>query len=587
MADSFCLFAAQVADPGQRSPIERRAARLADLYRPLGEDRLRLRWVPALRLLLGTVGSAGEDPDPDRVIAWAGPVPAALLDPARLLEASDSDLRGLDSVAVLAAASEQRACLVAGAGGVTTLYAAGSGDVAAWSTRAVAAAWLARGDARIDAEALPEFITFEYAGGERTLIAGVRALPVATRVQLTAAGSSEASYWPRAERWAPVPEADAHQHAERALLEGLDRRLEGIDRPLVGLTGGLDSRVAAGALHELGIEFEALTWGAPESPELSAARQVAGALGAPHRWRPAEPPDVRETLARLDRLALWSDGTCPLDLWGDVWPAEGSAFVTGLGGEVGRAFYYMPRALDEPQPSIRRLRQLLAVPLRIPRARREAVSSVEARVGEWLADAEALGHRGWGRLDVMYGEQRLRRWGRLMLQRSDPPAVAAFATPELTRALASLPLAERVSSGFHLRFLRARLPRLAPPVQPAVRSPVPLRWARAALGPALRPAAALVLRARAPGRGRWPDAALWPARDPLRSWLCEEVLSSPLLRQAMGDGWADHAREQFLRHEWRATDKTLLAASPIALQAALRALEGGGESEPPPDTLRP
>jgi hypothetical protein len=585
VAGSFCVFAAHLADRGQKTLIERRAARLADLYGPLGEDRVRLRWVPALRLLLGTVGPAAETPDLEGVIAWGGPVPAALLDRTRVLEARDSDLRQLDAIAVLASASEERARLVAGAGGVTTLYAARSGDIAAWSTRAVAAAWLA-GEVRIDGEALPEFVTFEYTGGDRTLIAGVRALPVATCVDLTATGPSEASYWPRAERWSPLLEAEAQQHAERALLESLARRLDRIDQPLLGLTGGLDSRVAAGALRELGIPFEALTWGAPDSPEPRAAREVAEALGASHRWRPAEPPDARATLARLTRLALWSDGTCPLDLWGDVWPVQGSAFVTGLGGEVGRAFYYMPRALEEPDPSIRRLRRLLAVPLRIPRARREVVRAVEARVEEWLADAETLGYRGWARLDAMYGEQRLRRWGRLILQRSEPPAVAAFATPEVTRALVSLPLRDRVSSGFHRRFLSARLPQLAPPAQRVPPSPTPLRWARSTFGPALRPAAELARRARAPGRGTWPDATLWFGRGALREWLEDEVLDSPLLREAVGERWAEHTRDRFGRDEWRATAKTLLAASPVALERALRGLEAEAEGERAADTLR-
>jgi hypothetical protein len=586
VAGSSCVFAAQLVDPGQRPLIERRATRLGDLYGPLGEDRVRLRWVQSLRLLLGTVGPAAEAPDLDGVLTWGGPVPASLLDRTRLLAATDGDLRRLDAIAALASASEERARLVAGAGGVTTLYAARSGNVAAWSTRATAAAWLTHGKARVDVGALPEFVTFEYAGGERTLIAGARALPVATRIDLSPTGPSEASYWPREERWSPVPEARASGHAERALLESLGRRLDGVERPLLGLTGGLDSRVAAVALRELGIPFEALTWGAPDSRERRAAQEVAEALGAPHRFREAQPPDTRAALVRLTRLALSSDGTCPLDLWGDVLPAAGSAFVIGLGGEVGRAFYYMPRALEEPDPSIRRLRRLLAVPVRIPRARREAVRAVERRLEGWLADAETLGYRGWARLDAMYGEQRLRRWGRLVLQRSEPPVVGAFATPEVTRALASLPLVERVSSGFHRRFLSARAPELASPPRPVVRTAAPLRWARSAIAPVVRPAVDAVRRARAPGRGTWPDATLWSGRSELRSWLEEEVLGSPLLREALGERWAHHTREQFRRDEWRATTKTLLAASPVALERALRELEADAGGRSGADTLK-
>lgn len=571
MAPSFCLFAAQCSEPGHRAALERRARDLAGFYRPLGHGEASLRWVPSLRLLLGTVDA--RTCDQAATLSWGGPAPPRLLEPAALLAASDSDLRAVDAVTVLAAASDERARVVCGAGGIASLYSARGGEASAWSTHAVAAAWLALGRARVDPDTLPELIAFEYVGGPRTLVQGVRALPVATRVDLTARGEQEHSFWPKAERWAPVPEAEASAHAERALLEGLRRRLDGAGAPVVGLTGGLDSRVVAAALRALDVPFQALTWGPADSPELDMARMVAATLGAEHRWRPIDPPDAAGTLSRLDRLARWSDGTCPLDLRGDVWPREGSAFVTGIGGEVGRAFHYMPRAHEEPDPSRRRLRRLLSVPRRLYRARPDVVRRVEGRVDDWLVEAESLGYGGWARLDFLYGEQRLRRWGRLILQQSAPPAVPAFATPEVTRALASLPLVDRVTSGFHRRFLQERLPELAPAGVALPRSPAAARWARRRVAPALRPPLEAVLRRRPPGRGRWPDASLWAGREEVRRRLADEVLRSELVREALGEGWARHTRERFLADEWRATSKTLQAAGAAALADALAQLE--------------
>lgn len=572
MAPSFCLFAAQCVETWHRAALERRAEDLARFYRPLGYDRVSLRWVPALRLLLGTVDRAAEPLEADAVLSWGGPAPRRLLEPAALLSAGDRDLRSLDAVTVLAAASDDEGCLVSGAGGITSLYAARGREASAWSTHGVAAAWLALGRARVDVDTLPEFIALEYVGGARTLIEGVRAVPVATRVRLTPREEREQSYWPKRERWAPVSETAAQAHAEQALLDGLARRLDGVAAPIVGLTGGLDSRVVAVALWELGVPFEALTWGPDDSPDLGTAREIAARLGVDHRWRPIDPPGASGTFERLDRLARWSDGACPLDLRGDVWPTEGSAFVSGIGGEVGRAFYYMARAHEEPDPSARRLRGLLGVPLRLHRARPEAIRRVEGRVDGWLAEAESLGHGGWGRLDFMYGEQRLRRWGRLILPRSTPPALPAFATPEVTRALASLPLVDRVSNGFHRRFLSSRLPELAPPAGVLPRSPAALRWARREVLPAVRPTLETALRRRPPDRGRWPDTPLWRGREEVRDWLAREVLHSEIVLEALGEGWATSTRHGLLADEWRATTKALLAAAPVALARALTEL---------------
>lgn len=530
-----------------------------------------LRWVPALRLLLGTVDA--QPHEQSATLTWGGPIPRRLLEPGALLDARDRDLRELEGVAVLVAASDERGAIVCGAGGIASLHAARGPEASAWSTHAAAAAWLALGRARVNPDTLPELIAFEYVGGPRTLVQGVRALPVATRVDLTPVGERDRSFWPKPERWAPVPPGEAGQHAEWALLDGLSRRLEGVSSPLVGLTAGLDSRVVAAALRELDIPFQTVTWGPADSPELGTARAVAAALGAEHRWQPIDPPDSSGTLARLDRLARWSDGTCPLDLRGDVWPHEGSAFVTGIGGEVGRAFYYMARAHEEPHPSRGRVRRLLSVRRRLHGARSEVVRRVERRLDGWLAEAESLGYGGWARLDFLYGEQRLRRWGRLILPQSTPPAVPGFATPEVTRALASLPLAERLTSGFHRRFLEKRLAGHVPPVAALPRSPAAVRWARRRLGPAVRPPLEAALRRRPPGRGSWPDASLWSGREEVRRRLADEVVPSPLMVEALGEGWVRYARDRFLAGEWRATSKALQAASVSALADALAQLE--------------
>jgi hypothetical protein len=96
------------------------------------------------------------------------------------------------------------------------------------------------------------------------------------------------------------------------------------------------------------------------------------------------------------------------------------------------------------------------------------------------------------------------------------------------------------------------------------------------MGPLLRPARGLVRRVRPARRRTWQDAALWSSRARLRGWLADDVLSSRVLIDGLGEEWARRTRQGFLQDEWRATRKTLVAAAPIALQEALRELADDG-----------
>ena len=96
--------------------------------------------------------------------------------------------------------------------------------------------------------------------------------------------------------------------------------------------------------------------------------------------------------------------------------------------------------------------------------------------------------------------------------------------------------------------------------------------------PAPRPAP-LLLR-RAVGRLRRRSAPLgdpllrrlWSERTELRSWIADDVLRRPELRDAMGDTWAKATRSGFLEGRRRAVEKAQLAAGPFVLLDQLAAL---------------
>jgi hypothetical protein len=137
--------------------------------------------------------------------------------------------------------------------------------------------------------------------------------------------------------------------------------------------------------------------------------------------------------------------------------------------------------------------------------------------------------------------------------------VPAFIPVEVARALSSLPLDERLSSGFHHSFLSSRGVATADPA-PSRKRP----FARRALGRLRR------------GSGRPAGdpllVALWGDRPQLRAWLADEVLAQPALADAMGQAWIDATRQGFLNGQRRAAEKTQLAAGVFALEAELAGL---------------
>ena len=437
--------------------------------------------------------------------------------------------------------------IVTAPSGPTALYTARgpAGDV--YATHAVAAAWLAFGAARIDLAAVPELLAFDFAGGERTLIEGVSPVPAATVIDDGVARS----WWPAAERWAEVPEPDAHGHAERALLETLDARTS--DGAVLMLTRGADSRVLALALAELGRPFGAVVWGDEGWREVSGAREVAEHVGARierrSHWRTDD-----EVLPRFDAEARWTDGVLALSLADRIWPEAASEVVFGAAGEVGRAFYHREGG--------RSPLEALAPGARLPDAPDDVVAAVRAGAEGWLAEAAEVAD-GWRALDVLYAEQRVARWGRAQIPPIGAAFVGGFCPVEVGRGLSSLPLADRRGDGFHRRFVADRAPALALPAPP----------------PAPRPSRRPAWLPRRPARPAPPPAgepfvqALWAERPQTRAWVCDAALGadSPAER-AMGAAGCARTRAGFLRGERRATEQALLAAGPAALEAALRGL---------------
>jgi hypothetical protein len=442
-----------------------------------------------------------------------------------------------------------RARVAAAPGGPALLYRAG--DVVA--THAVVAGWLARGAVELDRGALAEHVAFDFVGGARTLVRGVEALAPGVSVEIDRGLVREIAGDQR-ERWRATAPPD------EALLETLGRRLAGV-RPMLALTDGADSRVLAVAVRELGLPVDAFTWGDPGWPDVDGAARVARALDGSHRAATASFFAGDEALERLDAGARWGDGVTALPLAERNWPGDGP-WVVGMGGETGRAFYWRGAALLFPRPRKSDLLAILDPDARLGPARPEAHDRLRGRVAEWIGAARGAGLDGWGVLDVLYAEQRVRRWGRSQLPPVAGSIIGGFTPAPVAAALAALPVEERVSDGFARRFVAERRPDLALPVPPA---PQPGR-----LGERVR--RAFRRRRRSAEHPGEPDGLLRAviADRPELGEHVAAVLASDLVRQELGEAWADSVLAGVGDGHRRHVERALNACGPYALDAAIR-----------------
>ena len=337
------------------------------------------------------------------------------------------------------------------------------------------------------------------------------------------------------------------------------------DRPPahLALTAGRDSPVVAAAAARLGVPLKTFTWGEADWPDVQGGARVAAAFDLPHEHLALTLPADADAQRIVGEEVLWHDGVAGVGPGGPpVLPADITTFLTGAGAEVGRAYYYSWAARAHPKP---RPKDLIATLGAVDRVAPDHRPAIAARLEDWLQGAAEIGHAGWTALDVFYTEERMGRWGRARVPRIDAPLVTPFPSPEVSRALVSLPLEDRLTLGWHRRFVAEVAPDVVLPDQKHGRRGVP---------PVLRRAASRARRRRAPAPGRWPWADLWTERPLLKAWLVDEVLRHPVLDEGLGPEWATALREGLAADDGALTEPALLAAAPAVLATRLSAADG-------------
>jgi hypothetical protein len=126
--------------------------------------------------------------------------------------------------------------------------------------------------------------------GSRTHLRDVRRLLPASHVTLSPEGAREHQYWRL--RYEVDEDPDPEDTARRvfdAFREATKRRAERLRKGIIALSGGLDSRLLAGALPQGG-EFSAFTFvdslNAADTLEVRTATEISRILGIPHVIKP-------------------------------------------------------------------------------------------------------------------------------------------------------------------------------------------------------------------------------------------------------------------------------------------------------------
>jgi hypothetical protein len=249
---------------------------------------------------------------------------------------------------VLNDAAERYTLLISDRIGSRLLYYAEEGSRFVFSSEAKAVIAGRKTPTRLGGVGLYQLLLGGAHVGERTWLEGVRVLDPGTIVRLDRDGRRRHRYW-RFHFRDGAPSA-----SESAYAEGFARRLRiATDRCMrrkkehpiaITLSGGLDSRSVALSIDRARLPIPAITYGAPESPDVIYARQLAQVIGLEHHYiEDLWPGLVEESSRVLDELVGPSPsgkrGFYSSQLDRVAWRSEAMAAINGVASTIWHPLY--------------------------------------------------------------------------------------------------------------------------------------------------------------------------------------------------------------------------------------------------------
>jgi hypothetical protein len=421
------------------------------------------------------------------------------------------------------------------------------------------------GSREVDLDALAGLLGGGWPLGGQPAWAAVSRMAPGARLELSPQGEREERELGDAEVAALCGRGLDPAAAARDLVTAVCELADGARPSVVPVTGGRDSRLVLAAALAAGIAFEARTGGAPDDPDVVAARELCRAAGVEHALLGADPHgDVHSAPARMARLlGLTAAGTASLaDAAGFPMGARDGRLElwhSGQGGEVARGYYRAAAAGDRDglvaglERAFTGRRPGRADPLSdAGRAR------VRAGIAGFVDRQLAAGAAPRDVPDLFYLRERMGSWAgpthgcvEFVRDTTSPLWSARMLPHEL-----GLPAPERERERFHLEVLRELAPELvdvpfAGAGWPRPRSPLAARAARARH---------LARRRAAGGRGGGA-----PGCEPA-------AIADPFARVVAGVREASGAHPDHVA--WRVLDRgrveRLLAREPAALDTMSR-----------------
>lgn len=140
----------------------------------------------------------------------------------------------------------------------------------------------------VDPAAIVQLLTFDHMLDDHTILSAVKLMPQASVLCWTDGRLALKKYWfPKYAEIFQLRSEDSYVEELRCLMgDALRRQMGGELKKGVLLSGGVDSRVILGYLSRLmpPQEIETLTFGAPGSDDVRAARETAEAIGTRHHF---------------------------------------------------------------------------------------------------------------------------------------------------------------------------------------------------------------------------------------------------------------------------------------------------------------
>ena len=188
---------------------------------------------------------------------------------------------------------------------------------------------------------IAQIFTTRRTAGRQTTLSGIEALPAACIWQVDRQGIKESTYWKLA--WAPArfSKHEAASMIANALRNAVKRQTAS-ESPGLLLSGGLDSRAVLAAAPRGSLPCWT-TASYVDNPELSTARHVAAAFGAPHDSILVDPADTLDMLEPTvaESSGLYGASTSFSLFLSDI-PDTCDAYLTGHAIDYTLRGMYLP-----------------------------------------------------------------------------------------------------------------------------------------------------------------------------------------------------------------------------------------------------